>query len=249
MSEVEIVSRTDVGLIRDHNEDRLAVFPEKGLVLLADGMGGYNAGEVASQLVIDTVSEQLLSMHEHLNGLIGKKEIVSTIELSNLAIFDAVEENSELNGMGTTLVLAVFHGQKARFAHIGDSRLYRYRNGDFKQLTSDHSMLQELIDQGVFQSEEEAIDAGVPSSVLTRGLGIEYDIKVDFREEQVQDGDVYLLCSDGLSGMIPDEAIYSVLDSLSGDLSGAADLLTKLALDNGGRDNISLILVHCRNGK
>jgi protein phosphatase len=249
MSEVEIVSRTDVGLIRDHNEDRLAVFPEKGLVLLADGMGGYNAGEVASQLVIDTVSQQLISMHEHLNGLIGKKEIVSAIELSNLAIFDAVEENSDLNGMGTTLVLAVFHGQKARFAHIGDSRLYRYRNGDFKQLTSDHSMLQELIDQGVFGSEEEAMDAGVPSSVLTRGLGIEYDIKVDFREEEVQDGDIYLLCSDGLSGMIPDEAIYSVLDSLSDDLSGAADLLTKLALDNGGRDNISLILVHCRDGK
>jgi protein phosphatase len=249
MSEVEIVSRTDVGLKRNHNEDRLAVFPDKGLVLLADGMGGYNAGEVASQLVIDTVAAELLSMLEKMDGSIGEKEIVSAVELSNSAIFKAVEQNSELNGMGTTLVLAVFQGERASFAHIGDSRLYRFRRGEFEQLTSDHSMLQELLDQGMFETENEAMDAGVPSSVLTRGLGIENEIKVDFREESIQDGDIYLLCSDGLSGMIPDEAIYSVLDSLSDDLPGAADLLTKLALDNGGKDNISLILVHCRNRK
>ncbi len=249
MSEVdmEIVSRTDVGLKRSHNEDRLAVFPDKGLVLLADGMGGYNAGEVASQLVIDTVAAELLSVLEKTEGSIGKNEVISAVEISNLAIFNAVEQNAELNGMGTTLVLAVFQGNQAAFAHVGDSRLYRLRDGKFEQLTSDHSMLQELLDKGMFKTEEEAVDAGVPSSVLTRGLGVEYNVEVDFREENLQGGDIYLLCSDGLSGMIPDEAIQSVLESLSEDLPGAADLLTKLALENGGKDNISLILARCHN--
>jgi protein phosphatase len=245
--ELEIVSRTDVGLKRNHNEDRLAVFPDRGLVLLADGMGGYNAGEVASQLVIDTVAAELLPALEKTDGSIGKKEIISANELSNLAIFNAVEQNAELNGMGTTLVLAIFQGQQAAFAHVGDSRLYRLRDREFKQLTSDHSMLQELLDRGMFKTEEEAMDAGVPSSVLTRGLGVEYEVEVDFREEDLKDGDIYLLCSDGLSGMIPDEAIHSVLDSLPDDLPGAADLLTKLALESGGKDNISLILARGYN--
>ncbi len=245
--EMEIVSRTDVGLKRNHNEDRLAVYPDRGLVLLADGMGGYNAGEVASQLVIDTVAAELLPVLEKTDGSVGEKEIVSAIEISNLAIFNAVEQNAELNGMGTTLVLAIFQGQHAAFAHVGDSRLYRLREGEFEQLTSDHSMLQELLDRGMFETEEEAVDAGVPSSVLTRGLGVEHDIEVDFRKEDLKDGDVYLLCSDGLSGMIPDEAIHSVLESLPEDLPGAADLLTKLALENGGKDNISLILARCNN--
>jgi len=245
--DMEIVSKTDVGLKRKHNEDSLAVFQEKGLVLLADGMGGYNAGEVASQLVIDTVAAELLTVLEKTDGLISKDEVVSAVEISNLAIFNAVEQNAELNGMGTTLVLAVFQGKQATFAHVGDSRLYRFREGEFEQLTSDHSMLQELLDKGMFKTEEEAIDAGVSSSVLTRGLGVEYDVDVDFREEALQDGDIYLLCSDGLSGMIPDEAIQSVLGSLTDDLPGAADLLTKLALENGGKDNISLILARCHN--
>ena len=244
---MEIVSRTDVGLKRKHNEDRLAVFPDKGLVLLADGMGGYNAGEVASQLVIDTMAAELIPMLGKMAKVIGKDEIVSAVEISNLAIFNAVEQNAELNGMGTTLVLAVFQGKQAAFAHVGDSRLYRLRDEKFEQLTSDHSMLQELLDRGMFETEEEAMDAGVPSSVLTRGLGVEYDVEVDFRVEGLQDGDIYLLCSDGLSGMIPDEAIQSVLESLTDDLSGAADLLTKLALENGGKDNISLILARCHN--
>jgi len=240
--QLEIVSRTDVGLKRTHNEDRLAVYPETGLVLLADGMGGYNAGEVASQLVIDTIAAQLLSILEVEGRTVGPKEIASSVKMSNLAIFDAVERNAELNGMGTTIVLAVFLEGRVVFAHVGDSRLYRYREGDSELLTSDHSMIQELMVQGMFTTEDEAIDAGVPSSVLTRGLGVDLDVEVDMGEEELMDDDIFLLCSDGLSGMIPDEAISSVLGSLTDDLSGAADLLIKLALENGGKDNISLIL-------
>lgn len=244
--QLEIVSRTDVGLKREHNEDRLAVYPEVGLVLLADGMGGYNAGEVASQLVIDTVAAQLLPILNEDAKAIGPKEMASVVEISNLAIFDAVEQNAELNGMGTTIVLALFQGEHIVFAHVGDSRLYRYRDGELELLTSDHSMLQELLDRGMFATEEEAIDAGVSSSVLTRGLGVDFEVEVDVREEDVKDGDIFLLCSDGLNGMIPDEAICSVLGSLTEDLPGVADLLIKLALENGGKDNVSLILARNR---
>ncbi len=244
-AQLEIVSRTDVGLKREHNEDRLAVFPETGLVVLADGMGGYNAGEIASQLVIDTIAAELVPILNKTSGPVGPNKVVSAVKKSNLAIFEAVEKNAELNGMGTTIVLAVFQGQQAVFAHVGDSRLYRFRAGELEPLTADHSMLQELLNQGMFATEEEAIDAGVPSSVLTRGLGVELDVEVDIREEVLREGDIFLLCSDGLSGMIPDAAIHSVLGSLPDDLPGAADLLIKLALENGGKDNISLILAHC----
>lgn len=240
--QLEIVSRTDVGLKRTHNEDKLAVYPDAGLVLLADGMGGYNAGEIASQLVIDTISAQLLPILNVKGKTVGSKEIVSAVKMSNLAIFDAVERDAELNGMGTTIVLALFLEKHIVLAHVGDSRLYRFRNGKLNLLTSDHSMIQELMDQGMFTTEIEAIDAGVPPSVLTRGLGVEPEVEVDVKEDKVKNDDIYLLCSDGLSGMIPDEAIGSVLGSLTDDLSGAADLLLKLALENGGKDNISLIL-------
>ncbi|MEJ2529081.1 MAG: protein phosphatase 2C domain-containing protein [Gammaproteobacteria bacterium] len=248
-AQLEIVSRTDVGLKREHNEDRLAVFPDMGLVVLADGMGGYNAGEVASQLVIDAVATELVPLLRKDVESVGPDEVVSAVKKSNLEIFEAVKRNAELDGMGTTIVLAVFRGKDAVFAHVGDSRLYRFRAGRLEPLTSDHSMLQELLNQGMFASEDEAIDAGVPSSVLTRGLGVELDVEVDIREEVLRDGDIFLLCSDGLSGMIPDEAIDSVLGSLPDDLSGAADLLVKLALEGGGKDNISLILARCHSKK
>ncbi len=242
LAQLEIVSRTDVGLKREHNEDRLAVYPESGLALLADGMGGYNAGEIASQLVIDTVAAHLLPILNKQSTGLGRKEVASAVRMSNLAIFDAVEQNAELNGMGTTIVLLLFQGARTVSAHVGDSRIYRYRDDKLELLTSDHSMLQELLDQGMFATEEEAIDAGVPSSVLTRGLGVDPEVEVDTREESLEDGDIFLLCSDGLNGMLPDEAIRSVLGSLRQDLPGAADLLIKLALENGGKDNVSLIL-------
>jgi PPM family protein phosphatase len=247
--QLEIVSRSDVGRKRKHNEDRLAAYPKAGLLLLADGMGGYNAGEIASQLVIDTVAEQLLPILEIEAETAGPGEIASAVSMSNIAIFEAVEQNADLNGMGTTLVLALMQESRIVIAHVGDSRLYRYRAGNLELLTSDHSMLQELMDQGMFATEDEAIDAGVPSSVLTRGLGVDLEVEVDTRIEGLEDGDIFLLCSDGLSGMVPDRAIASVLESLTRDLPGAADLLIKLALENGGRDNVSLILARKHAGQ
>ncbi len=240
---MEMVARTDKGRVREQNEDSLALFPEQGLALLADGMGGHNAGEVASRLALDTVASELLSMFEGTDG-VDKDEIDQALQSANMALFDAVKDAPELTGMGTTMVLALLTGRRLLFAHVGDSRLYRYRDEVLAQLTVDHSMIQELISQGMFVSPQEAAEAGVPSSILTRGLGIdEGHVAADISETEVREDDLFLLCSDGLSDMVADQAMLSVLESGDMDLPVVADHLLDLALEEGGIDNISLILM------
>jgi protein phosphatase len=239
---VEMVSRTNTGLVREINEDSLAIFPEQGLALLADGMGGHNAGEVASRLTLETITEQLVAASPAANG-----RLVQAVEAANGNLLDTVSRQPELEGMATTVVLAQLSGDRLIHAHVGDSRLYLLRGSRIEQLTSDHSMVQEMINQGVFGSMEEALSAGVPPSVLTRGLGIEGQVAVDVGETVVEAGDVFLLCSDGLSGMVSDQDILAAMDSANGDLDQAADRLVELALENGGVDNISLILMRQGN--
>jgi protein phosphatase len=243
---VEMVSRTNTGLVREINEDSLAIFPEHGLALLADGMGGHNAGEVASQLTLETIAEQLLA--QAVSPAPGQ-QLVQAVEAANSMLLETVSRQPELEGMATTVVLARLSGDRLIHAHVGDSRLYLIRGSRIEQLTSDHSMVQEMIDQGVFASMEEALDAGVPPSVLTRGLGIEERVAVDVGEMAVDAGDVFLLCSDGLSGMVSDQDILTAMDSANGNLGQAADRLVELALENGGIDNISLILMRQGDNK
>jgi protein phosphatase len=235
-----MVSRTNRGLVREINEDSLAIFPEHGLALLADGMGGHNAGEVASQLILEAIAEQLVV---RTLSPATRRQIVRSVEVANGVLLETVSRQPELEGMATTIVLAQLSGNRLIHAHVGDSRLYLIRGSRMKQLTSDHSMVQEMINQGVFASMEEALDAGVPPSVLTRGLGIEEQVAVDFGEMTAEAGDIFLLCSDGLSGMVSDQAILTAMDSADGNLSQAADRLVELALENGGVDNVSLILM------
>ncbi len=234
----EMVSRTDKGLVRATNEDSLALFPERGLALLADGMGGYNAGEVASQIALETIAEQLTA-----EAPVEKGQVAHSVRAANDALFETVSQRPELEGMATTVVLALLSGKRLIHAHVGDSRLYRFRGSQLQQLTSDHSMAQEMVDQGLFASMDEAIEAGVPISVLTRGLGIENEVLVDVDETAVEEGDVFLLCSDGLSGMVSHDAISAAIDSADGNLVQAADRLVELALESGGSDNVSLILM------
>lgn len=235
---IRVESRTDKGLIRSVNEDAIATLPKQGVVILADGMGGYNAGEVASHLAVETIVQRLQTQNAP-----DVDAMVSAVEAANDAIITAIKEQAALKGMATTIALAHFGEEKACFAYVGDSRIYRYRNGVLTQVSSDHSMAQELVDQGMFSSLDEAQEAGVKKNILTRGVGIDVEIKVDAQEQPIREGDLYLFCSDGLSDLVKDDEIQRVISRVQMSLAEKADQLVDMALSRGGKDNVSVILV------
>ncbi len=236
---IQIATFSHRGLVREVNEDALATLPEQGAVILADGMGGYNAGEVASRLAVETIGEHLRRALPTVNGA---SVLAPAVTAANQALLRAVERDPQLQGMATTVVAGLFRDGRLDYAHVGDSRIYRFREGRLEQLTRDHSMIQELVDQGMFQSVEQALEAGVKNNVLMRGLGIEPVVEVDEGVVTVAAGDLFLFCSDGLSNMVGDGEIGEVLGRSSRDLEEAGAELQRLALDNGGLDNVSLVL-------
>ncbi len=235
--------RTHVGLVRQSNQDYLACYPEQGVFLLADGMGGHRAGEVAARIAVDSAAEVLLAGYARDAGdaLQGMMLAGQAVEHANLSLRAAAADDAALEGMGTTLVLALFRPGRVFFAHVGDSRLYRLRDGVLHCLTRDHSLVQELIDQGVYRHRREAHAAGIGDNILTRSLGIRAEVEADLAECDVKPGDLYLACSDGLCGRVADTEILRRM-SLEEELNDMADGLLRAALDAGGRDNISLIL-------
>jgi len=243
---VEIVSRTNKGLVRSINEDSIAILPDFGIAILADGMGGYEAGEVASQLAVQSIAKELIMVVQKAHVTSVYDEVEAAVRTANQAIFDAVASRRGSEGMATTIVVAVFADDRVIFAHLVDSRLYRFADGRLEQLTNDHSIVQELVDQGMFFSIKEAMEAGVPNNVLTRGLGVETQVRLDLGETSLVPSDVYLLCSDGLTNMVSDANIARILGETDGNLEGAADWLLKDALEAGGLDNVSLVLARLR---
>jgi PPM family protein phosphatase len=247
---LEIASCTDPGMVRAHNEDSIASDGEKGLVVLADGMGGYNAGEVASGMattVIITELQQLLDKRtpyetDASSGqLIAHQLLHDQIAKANTSIYQAAQSQPQYAGMGTTLVVALFYDNKMTVAHIGDSRLYRMRGDELKQMTKDHSLLQEQIDSGVITPQQAKQSQN--KNLVTRALGIDPTVEPEIHDHDTQPGDIYLLCSDGLCDMVGDEDIGLALQTLSSNLKLCAQHLVQTANDNGGRDNISVILV------
>ena len=247
---LEIASCTDPGMVRAHNEDSIASDGEKGLVVLADGMGGYNAGEVASGMattVIITELQQLLEKRtpnetDAASGqLIAHRILHEQISKANTSIYQAAQSQPQYAGMGTTLVVALFYDNKMTVAHIGDSRLYRMRGDELKQITKDHSLLQEQIDSGVITPQQAKQSQN--KNLVTRALGIDPVVEPEIHDHETQPGDIYLLCSDGLCDMVGDEDIGLALQTLSSNLKLCAQHLVQTANDNGGRDNISVILV------
>src|SRR5215471_15975951 len=247
---LEIASCTDPGMVRAHNEDSIASDGEKGLVVLADGMGGYNAGEVASGMattVIITELQQLLEKRtpyetDAASGqLIAHQLLHEQIAKANTSIYQAAQSQPQYAGMGTTLVVALFHDNKMTVAHIGDSRLYRLRGDEFKQLTKDHSLLQEQIDSGMITPEQARQSQN--KNLVTRALGIDPSVEPEIHDYETELGDIYLLCSDGLCDMVSDEDIGMALQTLGANLRLCAHHLVQRANDNGGRDNVSVILV------
>jgi PPM family protein phosphatase len=249
LNKAQFVAKTDPGLIRKNNEDAIAISPLYGLAILADGMGGHNAGEVASAIAVSVTRQALENCLQNMmqndsqspSVSILKETIQEAIELANTTIIQAAQKGSQYRGMGTTLVLALLHADKITIAHVGDSRAYRFRRNQLLQLTRDHSLLQEQIDAGLLNAEAAPFSRN--KNILTRAVGIDYLFKVEMHEHQTEPGDLYLLCSDGLSDMLTASEIRDILARLGSNLDFASSVLINSANGNGGHDNVSVILI------
>jgi len=239
------------GMVRSHNEDSVFVDGDAGIAVLADGMGGYNAGEVASGIAVNVVSNGMLpelrsgrelTKIDIASGLTHAAMLLQQqIAAANKGIYEAAQARPECAGMGTTIVTAVFCGSRVSIGHIGDSRCYRLRADKFEQLTHDHSLLQEQIDSGQLTPEQAKFSLN--KNLVTRALGIEAIVPAEIIEYRVEANDIYLLNSDGLTDMVEPEVIHSIIDAKRADLAEAAAELIDVANQNGGRDNISVVMV------
>jgi protein phosphatase len=246
---IDFTEMTDTGRVREHNEDAIGSDPDIGLMVLADGMGGYNAGEVASGIAVQIVSELAAEGANRENrdeidphsGLMRQSIVLrDAVYRANKIIFQTAQSQTHCEGMGTTIVAAMFCDNKISIAHVGDSRAYRLRSGAFEQVTLDHSLLQELVDRGFYSAEE--AQRSTNRNYVTRALGVEPSVEVEVHEYEVLPDDVYLLCSDGLPDMVEDEDIHLTISTFNASLDVVGKQLIELANDHGGRDNVSVML-------
>ncbi|HPT50983.1 MAG TPA: protein phosphatase 2C domain-containing protein [Accumulibacter sp.] len=249
-SALEVAMRTDPGLVRGDNEDSILVDLTHGFAILADGMGGYDAGEVASKMATTLLANRLLatfantpahSANGHAAQSSLRRLIGGEIAVVNSAIHDAAEQQTPFHEMGTTLVVAVFCDDHLVAAHVGDSRLYRLRGRKLKALTRDHSLLQEQIDSGLVSPAEARY--AVNRNLVTRALGIEPAVEPEVHVYKVRPGDIYLLCSDGLHDMVTDQEIQYLLEEFRLYPDRMVAELVDLANSHGGEDNISVIVI------
>jgi serine/threonine protein phosphatase PrpC len=247
---------SDVGLQREHNEDSYVVLSEYDLFIVADGMGGHRAGDVASRLATETIAEFFRSTATedvtwpfHFDTSLSEEEnrLLTGIRIANRQIFERSAKSRECRGMGTTVVGALFSSKKNRMyiGHVGDSRCYRIRGGELRQMTRDHSLINDYLLAMPDLTEEQKSE--LPKNVITRALGMQDQVMVDLQADEPQPGDIYLLCSDGLSGMIADDEILDILMS-TGDINEGCRRLITRANEHGGEDNITAILVRIDDG-
>jgi protein phosphatase len=245
---------SDVGLQRDHNEDSFCILSEHRLFVVADGMGGHRAGDVASRTAIAEMTAFFQA--SGLDGDAGgwspaedrrltpeQNRLVSAVKRANQRIFQDSIRNRSVQGMGTTVVGALFEreNREIHIVHVGDSRAYRVRAGDITQLTRDHSLLNDYL--LVMPNLSDAQRQRLPSNVITRALGMQDGVAVDLHFEKVEPGDVYVLCTDGLNGMVSDERIRTLVNSAGSDVELAARALISQANQNGGEDNITVVII------
>ena len=246
---LEFFSVTDTGRARRNNEDSVALDEAGRIAVLADGMGGYNAGEVASGMAAERVKTELGQRLKPLGANPPDTEVKSAlldaVDSANREVWEAAMSHAEYAGMGTTLVVAVYCGERLWLGHIGDSRGYRFRNGHLEQLTRDHSLLQEQIDAGLITAEQAAFS--MHKNLVTRAVGVDELVDLEIHDYPVEPGDVLLMCSDGLSDMLSDEQIEQLLRT-SDSLSTAGTMLVQAANAAGGRDNIAVILARAKPG-
>lgn len=249
-STLEFAALTDTGRVRRQNEDAVAVYPACGFALLADGMGGHLAGEVASAMAISIVGQALAEKLQHRAGTEAvhahlQQWMRDAFSLANARILQAADSQPGCRGMGTTLVLALHFDHTLAVAHVGDSRLYRLRGSVLQQLTRDHSLLQEQIAAGLITPEQAALSRH--RNLITRALGAAPLLEVELHQHDFQAGDIALLCSDGLTDMVPDQQIADLLHANRSDLARACAQLVACANARGGQDNVSVVLIKARD--
>jgi len=248
---LRIAARTDQGRVRSNNEDNFYVREDKGLLVVADGMGGHASGEVASRLAVDVIRDYF-DEGEGGKAFVGAfddrcqegtNRLGAAIRLANLAIFEAARGNPKYAGMGTTVAAVLVQENRIGIAHVGDSRVYLARAGGLSQLTDDHSLVAEQLKREMITAEE--AQGAENRNILTRALGIAPEVEVDLDEMTLADGDRLLLCSDGLSTMVSDEDILAVIQETQ-DLEAVCETLIRMANDHGGRDNVTVALAEIR---
>tara|TARA_R110002072_G_scaffold1598_6_gene13620 strand:- start:52413 stop:53240 length:828 start_codon:yes stop_codon:yes gene_type:complete len=248
---IEVVCQTDVGRVRDHNEDYVSSDDRIGLAVLADGMGGLNAGEVASSMTVHLLMDELRTYIEGGSDIEHELEdsdlslraqvVHRAIEKANSSVFHVSQTQPHCEGMGTTIIVSMFYDNKVAIGHIGDSRVYRFRDNKLVQVTKDHSFVQELIDKGLYTKDEAR--ASSKKNVVTRALGVAPQVEPEVHEYKVKQGDVFLMCSDGLTDLVGDADIEKSFQELSANLSVMAGHLVEIANASGGKDNISVVLI------
>ncbi len=243
---------SDVGLQREHNEDSFVVLKEFDLFVVADGMGGHRAGDVASRIATETISEffrttanEDVTWPFHFDTNLSEEEnrLLTGIRVANRQIFERSNRSRECHGMGTTVVGAMFSPKKQRMyiGHVGDSRCYRVRGGEIALLTRDHSLINDYLLAMPDLTDEQKSE--LPRNVITRALGMQDHVVVDLQRDDPQPGDVYVLCSDGLSGMVSDDDITQIVTLGAGDIREACRMLIRRANERGGEDNITAVLI------
>jgi serine/threonine protein phosphatase PrpC len=250
---IDFAELTDTGRVREHNEDAIGSIGDIGLMVLADGMGGYNAGEVASGIAVQIVTnlaaegatrEERDGIDPH-SGMMRQSIVLrDAIYRANKIIYQTAQSQTNCEGMGTTIVACMFYDDKISIAHVGDSRAYRIRGGQLDQVTLDHSLLQELVDRGFYSAEE--AQRSTNRNYVTRALGVEPTVEVEVHEYDVLPDDIYLLCSDGLCDMVEDDDIHLTISTFNASLDVVGQQLVDLANDHGGRDNVSVMLAQVK---
>jgi len=244
------VCASDPGRVREHNEDTVGADADIGLVVLADGMGGYKAGEVASGIAVRTVMSLIkeaveredLRFKDPASGLARPGILLrDAVHRANKVIYQTARTQEHCAGMGTTLVAGLFFDDRLTIAHVGDSRLYRLRGQELEQVTQDHSLMHELVSRGFYTPQQ--AQRAAAKNYVTRALGVEATVEVDVAEVPAEKDDLFLLCSDGLSDMVEHEDIQLTMSTFGANLPTLARQLVLLGNDNGGRDNISVVLV------
>jgi serine/threonine protein phosphatase PrpC len=247
---IAVSGQTHVGMKRNHNEDNLLLLPEERLFVVADGMGGHSSGEIASKIAVDEVAEFFrmtsqdgeitwpYKMDKQKNY--DENRLATSVKLANMRIFEKATAETKYKGMGTTIVTLHFAKEnEVVVGHVGDSRVYFFREGTLRQITEDHSLLNDYLKAKKLTPEE--IEAFPHKNVIVRALGMKDTVIVDINKVEAKDGDIYLLCSDGLSGMVPDKQIEQILQGQP-DLDKACAQLIDAANANGGNDNVTCIL-------